>query len=110
MMKDYAAQPVADDLKPMHDVLDRMTAEYEETVAYVMGKESQEFIELHARRMVEMAGYTIMAYLLMLDANRDAMFRRSAEIFLKFARTQNAQRSIFIKETDTADVETFKMK
>ncbi len=41
-----------------------------------------------------------MAYLLMLDANRDAMFRRSAEIFLKFARTQNAQRSIFIKETD----------
>ena len=100
MMKDYAAQPVADDLKPMHDVLDRMTAEYEETVAYVMGKESQEFIELHARRMVEMAGYTIMAYLLMLDANRDAMFRRSAEIFLKFARTQNAQRSIFIKETD----------
>ena len=110
MMKDYAAQPVADDLKPMHDVLDRMTAEYEETVAYVMGKESQEFIELHARRMVEMAGYTIMAYLLMLDASRDAMFRRSAEIFLKFARTQNAQRAIFIKETDTADVETFKVK
>jgi hypothetical protein len=36
----------------------------------------------------------------MLDTNRDAMFRRSAEIFLKFASTQNAQRSIFIKETD----------
>ena len=60
--------------------------------------------------MVEMAGYTIMAYLLMLDANRDQMFRRSADVFLKFARTQNAMRAIFIKESDLADVETFKVK
>jgi len=110
MMKEYAAQAVSDELKPMHDTLDRMVAEYEETVAYVTGKESPEFIELHARRMVEMAGYTIMAYLLMLDANRDAMFTQSAKVFLKFARTQNAQRAIFIKETDIADVETFKTK
>ena len=110
MMKEYAAQPVSADLKPMHDALDRMTAEYEETIAYVMGKESQEFIELHARRMVEMAGYTIMAYLLMLDANRDQMFRQSAEVFLKFTRTQNALRALFIKESDVADIDTFKVK
>lgn len=110
MMKEYAAQEVKAELKPMHDALDRMVAEYEETIAYVMSKESPEFIELHARRMVEMAGYTIMAYLLMLDANRSDLFSQSAKVFLKFARTQNAQRAIFIKETDTADIDTFKTK
>lgn len=108
MMQDYATQPVNDSLQKMHDTLDKMTAEYEDAVKFVTEKESPEFIEYHARRLVEMAGYTIMAYLLMIDTNRDAMFRESAETFLKFARSQNAMRAIFIKESDIADIDTLK--
>lgn len=108
MMQEYAAQPINDDLKPMHDSLDKLVAEYDDAVKYVTEKNSPEFIELHARRMVEMAGYIIMAYLLMIDTNRDAMFRESAETFLKFTRTQNAMRALFIKDSDLADIDTLK--
>jgi len=54
-----------------------------EAVEKVVSTGDDEFIELHARRMVEMAGYIIMSYLLVLDANRDSSHLRHRVSHLK---------------------------
>ena len=46
-----------------------------------------EYTDFQARRLVEMAVISSY-YLLIIDASRDDMFRKSAEIYQKFAETE----------------------
>jgi len=96
------------ELQPLRNILINITNEYEETVKEVVEKESTEYIELHARRMVEMAGYTIMSYLLLRDANNCNLFDKSVEVFVKFTRAQNAQRAAFIKNSNLDEINLYK--
>ena len=76
-------------MAPLKARLDAMTARYEEAVATVTGHESQELIDLTARRLVEMAGYIIMGYLLLQDATANAeLFATSANVFVRWAEAE----------------------
>ena len=67
-----------------------------------------EFIDFHARRLVEMAGYIIMSYLLILDANRDMDHFRSAQVFNKMAKGEVKARAEFIRSSSFEDIGQYK--
>lgn len=108
MIRDYEAQELAENLCPLRDTLKEMTAKYETAVAAVLEAKDQTYTDFMARRMVEMAGNIIMGYLLLLDANRNAEFTRSAEVYIKMGQAEVAKHADFIANFKPAQVEDYK--
>jgi alkylation response protein AidB-like acyl-CoA dehydrogenase len=108
-IKEYEVEPIKPEIENYRRILIGMTEEYEIAVKKVTEPNNNEFIDFHARRLVEMAGYIIMGYLLLLDCNRDHNYWKTLEIFLKFARAQNTQRGEFIKYSNLGDLGKFKI-
>jgi alkylation response protein AidB-like acyl-CoA dehydrogenase len=107
-IKYYAAQEIRAEQKPLADILAKMTAEYEAALASVQAFENTEYVDFHARRLVEMAAHIIMGYLLLLDSKRNASFSDSAEVYIKRAATWNAERAIYITQFNIDDLATYK--
>lgn len=108
MIREYETQPVAENLKPLHDALVDMTAQYEKAVATVVEAKDQTYTDFMARRMVEMAGNIIMGYLLLQDANRNAEFTKSAEVYNKMAQAEVAKHADFIANFAPSQVDMYK--
>ncbi|MDE5650622.1 MAG: acyl-CoA dehydrogenase, partial [Duncaniella sp.] len=62
-----------------------------------------------ARRLVEMAGCIVMSYLLLLDANRNESFTRSAEVYANLAQAEVSKHSDFIANFKPEEVELYKV-
>ena len=89
VMKEFAEWEVSPEMAPLKARLDAMVPRYEEAVTAVVEQQSQEFTDLMARRLVEMAGYLIMGYLLLQDATADAaLFAPSARTFIDWAEDE----------------------
>ena len=111
-IKVYEAQEIQPDLEYLRRILIEMTNAYEEAVAYVHNindKESDnEFLDFHARRLVEMAGNIIMGYLLVNDAIRDNDYKHSADIFIKKTYAENNEKLVYIKQSTLKDLGIYK--
>ena len=89
VMREFAEWKVSPEMAPLKARLDVMVPRYEEAVTAVAEQQSQEFTDLMARRLVEMAGYLIMGYLLLQDATADAaLFAPSARTFIDWAEDE----------------------
>lgn len=86
-----------------------MTTLYENAVNRVADAKNPEYIDFQARRLVEMAGHIIMCYLLLIDATRDTMFAKSAEIYLKFAEVEVRKHATFIKHFEVEQIDKYRM-
>jgi alkylation response protein AidB-like acyl-CoA dehydrogenase len=109
-IKEYEAEALKPELEGYRKVLIGMTEEYEAAVKKVTEFNNNEFIDFHARRMVEMAGYIIMSYLLLLDCNRDHKYWKTFEVFMKYGAAQNAAHAQFIKFSNLNDIGKFKIE
>ena len=58
--------------------------------------------------MVEMAGYIIMGYLLLIDTNRDRDYLKSARTFVKIAKSQVRAHAEFIGSSSIDDLGNYK--
>ncbi|MDD4486393.1 MAG: acyl-CoA dehydrogenase family protein, partial [Proteiniphilum sp.] len=80
-IKEYEAMPVTPELEQLKRVLKQMAEMYEKLVEQVTSQKEEDYLDFHARRLVESAGHLVMGHLLLQDANKDAaLFRRSAEV------------------------------
>jgi 3-(methylthio)propanoyl-CoA dehydrogenase len=104
----YEAQKVSPQLEYLKRSLIILTDEYEQAVKKVTLPEDNEFIDFHARRLVEMAGHIIMSYLLLLDSNREESFLRSAKNYITFAKAQVKANAEFIRVSELSDLGTYK--
>ncbi len=104
----YEKEELKPELEKFRRILISLTQDYEEAVEKVVASGDDEFIDLHARRMVEMAGYIIMSYLLVLDANRDSSHLRSAQVFNKMAKGEVKARAEFIRASSVEDIGLYK--
>jgi alkylation response protein AidB-like acyl-CoA dehydrogenase len=104
----YEKAELKPELEKFRRILISLTQDYEEAVEKVVASSDDEFIDLHARRMVEMAGYIIMSYLLVLDANRDIAHLRSAQVFNKMAKGEVKARAEFIRASSVEDIGLYK--
>ncbi len=104
----YEKQVLKPDLEKYRRVLISLTWDFEEAAEKVINVGDPEFIDFHARRLVEMAGYIIMSYLLVIDANRDLEYSRSAQNFNKMAKGEVKARAEFIRASSLEDIGHYK--
>ncbi len=107
-IREYEAMEIKPELHGFRRTLIGMTEEYERAVKAVVDVKDNEYLDFHARRLVEMAGHIIMGYLLVLDTERDDRFRNSTEIYIKMGRAENRARHEFITNSSLDDLGFFK--
>ncbi|MBE9467432.1 MAG: acyl-CoA dehydrogenase family protein [Bacteroidetes bacterium] len=111
-IKEYEAQEIKPEFDYLRRELIEMTNAYEKSVKHVHDvneKESDnEFLDFHARRLVEMAGNIIMGYLLVNDTLRDSEYKNSAEIFIKKSYAENSEKAVYIKNSNLKDLGIYK--
>jgi len=107
-IREYEKAELKPELEKFRRSLISLTEDYEEAVHKVHDANDNEFLDFHARRLVEMAGYIIMSYLLVLDTNRDNSFLRSAVVFNKIAKAEVRSRAEFIRASSLEDIGHYK--
>lgn len=106
----YESQKVSPKLEYLKRSLIILTDEYEQAVKKVTSADDNEFVDFHARRLVEMAGHIIMSYLLLNDSNRDELFLRSTLNYITFAKTQVKAHAEFIRVSELSDLGNYKFE
>ena len=104
-IREYEAEETAPEFATLRKTLVDMAAQYEQACVIVHGHDTN-YVDFHARRLVEMAGHIIMGWLLVLDAQRCSDFTKSARVFIGKARAWNQERYDYIagfNEDDMAD-------
>ena len=107
-IREYEMQELRPELHSYRRTLIGMTEEYEHAVKTVTEKKDNEFIDFHARRLVEMAGNIVMGYLLLLDTQRNEKFKNSTELFIKSAKAENLAKAEFIHSSTLKDLLVYK--
>ena len=109
-MHEYAEIPVKPELEYLSRTLQKMTAQYEKTVAKVLehAQEMEDYLTFMSRRLVEMAGNIIIGYVLMLDTNRGGDYLKSTDIFIRKAKADNISSVSFINNFQPKDLDDFR--
>jgi len=108
VLADFSTKKIKPDLDFLKNILVKMTDQFSKSVEKVNEHNDVELYDFHSRRLVEMAGNVIIGYLLLFDANRNDIFRKSAEIFIRNARAENIEKVSFINNFDTKDLGSYK--
>ncbi|MDE6860840.1 MAG: acyl-CoA dehydrogenase family protein [Duncaniella sp.] len=109
LIKEYQAVEVKPELQALKERLAAMTERYAVAVETVGNVDNAAYGDFMARRLVEMAGCIVMSYLLLLDANRNESFTRSAEVYANLAQAEVSKHSDFIANFKPEEVELYKV-
>ena len=107
-IREYEAMELRPELHGFRRTLIGMTEEYVHAVKTVIDVKDNEYIDFHARRLVEMAGHIVMGYLLLLDTQRDEKFKTSTEIYINMGKAENHARAEFIHSFTLDDLGAYK--
>ncbi|MDO5664263.1 MAG: Acyl-CoA dehydrogenase C-terminal domain-containing protein [Bacteroidia bacterium] len=108
-IKEYEAMSVSPELEPLKRTLAKMAQMYEKLVEIVTSPKDEEYLDFHARRLVESAGHVIMGHLLLLDANKEPeMFRRSAEVYIHYGQIEVVKNYNFVTKSRIEDLGYYK--
>ena len=108
-IKEYEAMPVTPELEQLKKVLKQMAEMYEKLVEQVTSQKEEDYLDFHARRLVESAGHLVMGHLLLQDANKDAaLFRRSAEVYIHYGEVEVVKNYNFITRLGIEDMAYYK--
>jgi hypothetical protein len=105
----YQAQPINPAFEGLRNRLKTLTKAFETTISQVIDTKNTEYIDFMARRLVEIAGHLLMSNLLIIDASRDDMFARSAEIYVNFAAAEINKHISYIDNFDLDNVGIYKV-
>ena len=108
LINGYAETEVRPELQPLKDVLVDLTAKYQEAVAAVGAVNQPAYTDFMARRLVEMAGNIVMGYLILLDANTNESFVRSASVYNKMAQAEVNKHADFIRNFTPEQLDLYK--
>ncbi len=109
LINSYLENDVKPELQSIKERIRVMAEVYAKAVETVGKVEDQAYGDFMARRLVEMAGVTVMSCLLMLDAERNDSFRRSAEVYLNLAQAEVTKHAEFINAFDPEKVAEYKV-
>lgn len=110
LINGYAEQTaeVRPELAEVKANLEAMTKQYQEAVEAVQAVGDQTYTDFMARRLVEMAGNVVMGYLLLIDAQRNESFVRSASVYNKMGLAEVAKHADFIANFTPAQLDLYK--
>ena len=93
-------EQVNEKYKDLQVKLQKMTEQYLQAVEKVEATDNTDYLDFHARRLVEMAGNIIMGYLLIMDSQRDEKYEKSAKLFIDIAAAKNQEKNDYINNFD----------
>ena len=96
LLESYAAKGFPGNLAPIAGRLAELTKSYTAAVEKVTAVGNQAYLDFMARRLVEMAGYLVMAYLVLLDAKTNEAFCDSAVVYSNLIASEVAKHVEFI--------------
>jgi len=105
-IREYEKIEVKPEYEQLKKILSEMADQYQKAVEKVIEGDN-EFIDFHARRLVEMAAHIIMSYLLLSDAQSDDSYAMSAEIFIGKSKSWNDERYSYIKDFSACQLNPF---
>ena len=82
----YAEEGFSGKLAPLAETLKGLTELYAEAVSKATDAENQAFLDMLSRRLVEMAGSIIMAYLMLIAAKTNESLEASATVYTKMTQ------------------------
>ena len=97
-------KPIDQDTKA---TLEFMAQQLADAVEAVTGVGDPNYVDFMARRLVEMAGYTVMGLLLLEDTTRNDDFRRSLRVFVKLGQAEVAKHADFIQNFRPEQIENY---
>ncbi len=106
-IKEYEQMVTKPELAGLKAKLVTMTEQYEKACAIVLEKGNSEYLDFHARRLVEMAAHIIMSYLLIIDSQTCESFVKSAEIYTNKSESWNNERCSYIENFKEEDLAAF---
>ncbi len=109
LIRDYQEMHVKPEYEYFRSILVELTDEFEAISKEILEVKNGELLDFHARRLVEMAGYIIMSYLLLQDTHRDEQYRKSFEIFVRMAKTECVAKAEYIKSFEEKNLGTYKI-
>ena len=107
-IREFEMMELKPELHSYRRTLIGMTDEYERAVKAVTDVKDTEYVDFHARRLVEMAGNIVMGYLLVLDTQRDDKFRTSTDIIIQRGKADNHSKAGFIFNSSIDDLGFYK--
>ena len=108
LIEEYLNTEVDQRLEGTRNTIKEMFKAYTETLAKVEEVKDDQYISFVARRLVEMAADVVMSSLLLLDANRNEMFDKSLEVYVKMAQADIVKHADFIANFRVEDMEAYK--
>lgn len=103
----YAAAGYPAELESYAEILKQLTEAYDKAVAKVTEANDPKYLDFMARRLVEMAGDIIMAYLLLQDAKTNESFRNTVVVYTKLAQAEVARHCDFIANFEPAQLQAY---
>ena len=109
-IKRYEENPRTEATRAMGEKLVQLREAYEKAVERVetIDKECSGYKDLHARRLVEIAGYIILSHIMLRQAAEVEEYVAPATVFLKYATRKIAEATTAISESEASDVELYK--
>jgi len=105
-IREYEKIEVKPEYEQLKKILSEMADQYQKAVEKIVEGDN-EYIDFHARRLVEMAAHIIMSYLLLSDAQSDDSYAMSAEIFIGKSKSWNDERYSYIKDFSACQLNPF---
>jgi alkylation response protein AidB-like acyl-CoA dehydrogenase len=104
----FYEEQVNEENQGLKDKLVALTEQYVKAIEKVEATENQDYLDFHARRLVEMGGNRLTAYILILDSQRDERYKKSARLFVDLAAAENQQKNDYIYKFDINDLDYYK--
>lgn len=108
LIEEYLNTEVDQRLEGTKNAIKEMFKAYTETLDKVEEVKDDQYVSFVARRLVEMAADVVMSSLLLLDANRNEMFDKSLEVYVKMAQADIVKHADFIANFRVEDMEAYK--
>ena len=108
-LRDYEQVECSEAMKPLMERVKAMTDKFEACTNLVKEAADQEFLDLMARRLYEMAAVCVMSHLIIQDATREPeMFSESAKVYVNYACAEVEKHNAFITGFDKEDVTCYR--
>lgn len=110
LMEEYAKMEVSEKLTPVKEMLAGLVEKYQAAIAKVNEVNDPAFTDFMARRLVEMAGFIIMSYLLITDATRynSESMTKSAIVYGNMVRAEVEKHAEFIANFCPCQLDVYK--
>lgn len=107
--REYETQEVSEAVKPLQQRSVLMADKLEEATAHAKEAGNQDFLDLCARHLYEMAALCIMSHLIQYNATRQPeLFGKSARVFMNYAEAEVEKHHKFVLNLGPADVEDYR--